>query len=305
MATFSYRVYGLGIQSEIRLGELVPTPSPTDVQIRLGRVDGLPPYSPDIRRMPFRATPDEIRTRFEDRCALLVRGGNEIIVDPDAGVEERSLSRAILGPAIALALHQRGQLILHASAVAIGGGAIAFLGRSGGGKSTTAAALHLRGHPLVADDVVAVQLDSGAPLVAPGSPHLKLSPDVLCSLGDVPEELPRIDDGYEKRVRRADRAFSQTALPLRRLYVLAEGDDTRIEPLAPSDAFVALLRNSYMVQAENVLEATGTKSLHFRQCAQLPASVPIFRIQRRWSLEALPELAELIERDQASGESRT
>ncbi len=67
---------------------------------------------------------------------------------------------------------------------------------------------------------------------------------------------------------------------------------------------MALLRNSYMVQAENVLEDTGSRPLHFRQCAQLPASVPILRIQRRWSLEALPELAELIERDQASDESR-
>ena len=119
----------------------------------------------------------------------------------------------------------------------------------------------------------------------------------------MPEELPRIDDGYEKRVRRADRAFSQTALPLRRIYVLGEGDDTRIEPLAPSDAFVALLRNSYMVQAENVLEDTGSKPLHFRQCAQLPACVPIFSVKRRWSLDALPELAERIERDNPSDES--
>ncbi len=100
-----------------------------------------------------------------------------------------------------------------------------------------------------------------------------------------------------KRVRRADRAFSRAALPLRRIYVLAEGSDTQIEALGPSDAFVELLRNSYMVQAENVLEATGSKSRHFRQCAQLPASVPVFRMTRRWSLEELPELAERIERD--------
>ncbi len=158
-------------------------------------------------------------------------------------------------------------------------------------------ALHLRGHPLVADDVVNVRLDSEIPLVPPGAQQLKLSPEVLRCLGDVPEDLPRIDEGYEKRVRRADQAYSGEALPLRRIYVLAEGSDTQIEALASSDAFVELLRNSYMVQAENVLEDTGSKALHFRQCAQLPTSVPVFRIQRRWSLEALPELAERIERD--------
>ena len=111
----------------------------------------------------------------------------------------------------------------------------------------------------------------------------------------------RRDRAAHRRVlsalRHADRAYSGEALPLKRIYVLAEGSDTKIEALASSDAFVELLRNSYMVQAENLLEDTDTKALHFRQCAQLSASVPVFRIQRRLSLEALPELAELIEKD--------
>src|SRR2546421_132869 len=68
--------------------------------------------------------------------AFLVRGGREIVVDPAPGVEARVLRLSILGPAFGLLLHQRGRFVLHASAVASGGGVLAFAGGSGWGKST-------------------------------------------------------------------------------------------------------------------------------------------------------------------------
>ena len=51
-----------------------------------------------------------------------------------------------LGPVFAFVLRLRGAVTFHASAVRIGD-AVAFLGPQGAGKSTTAAALALRGCP--------------------------------------------------------------------------------------------------------------------------------------------------------------
>lgn len=297
MKTFSYRIYGLAIQSEIPLPELVATESPPDVRVRLGRVDGLPPHRPG-ERLVIGATPDEIRIRF-DAFGLLVRGGVEIIADCSAGGEARSLRRLILGPGLALLLHQRGLLVLHASAVTLDGDATAFLGRSGQGKSTTAAALQAQGHPLVTDDVLPVRVDASPPLVAPGSPQQKLWPDVVASLGDVPEDLPLVDPCLDKRLRRVNRVSVQAELPLRRIYVLDDAGDTKIEQLAPRQAFEELVRNSYVVQVPGLLDATDSRALHFRQCARLSAAVRMFRVGLKRSLEALPELAQLIARDHA------
>ena len=115
----------------------------------------------------------------------------------------------LLGPALALLLHQRGFLVLHASAVSLDGGVVAFLGHSGHGKSTTAATLHARGAAIVADDVVAVDLGApGGPAALPGFPLLKLWPDAVTALGENPRTC--------RACTRARRSGRESPTPRRR-----------------------------------------------------------------------------------------
>ncbi len=89
--------------------------------------------------------------------SFAVRAGREIVIDPLPCVDERALRLTLLGPALALLLHQRDLFVLASSAVRVqaedGGDGdfygVAFLGYSGAGKSTTArrpsqARLHVR-----------------------------------------------------------------------------------------------------------------------------------------------------------------
>lgn len=60
----------------------------------------------------------------------------------------------LLGPVLGILLRLKGEICLHASAVALGDRVAVFAGNAGAGKSTTAAAFVRQGYPIVSDDVV-------------------------------------------------------------------------------------------------------------------------------------------------------
>jgi hypothetical protein len=293
---FAYTAYGLGIHSALALPELVAGAPGQDVVIGLG--DAVEqPAKPTVQDGCCHATAEEVRLAYDGVGAFRICRGREIVVDPAPGVEEGVLRLFLLGAALGVLLHQRGFLILHGSAVAVGEGAAVFLGASGWGKSTTAAALHARGHPVVADDVVAVRDDSGQVLVYPGFPQLKLWPEVAASLGELPESVPALHPALEKWGRPARRGFSAEPLPLRRVYVLADGAARAVEWLGPQEAMRELLQHSY---AAGLLRPTGAAPAHFRQCGRLIATSAVRRLRRPRSLPDLPELARLVEEDLAA-----
>ena len=287
------RAYGVNIQSALPLPELPEGDPPGDIQVRLERLP--PPPAQDLTDgCYFRVVPGWAYLYWDYLGAIVVGGGREIVVDPVPGAAAAVLRQAILGPGLALLLHQRGRLALHASGVALAGGAAAFLGHSGGGKSTTAAVLYARGHGLVADDVLALDFDpSGRPLVLPGFPHLRLSPEAADFLGKGPDFLATSVYPGEERGYRADRGFPQGPLPLRRIYVLAPGETPAIEALPPQEALIELVRHSYRISLVHPISG----SVNFRQCARLVNGVPLRRLRAPRSLDVLPQLAGLVEED--------
>lgn len=288
---FCYIAYGLVINSELRLPELIASKEKVNVRIRLGRLDYVP--DPNVSFKSFQITPQEVQLFWRNACTILVRNGREIIVDPVPGVEEEKLRAMILGRALAILLHQRGFLVLHASAIEVNGKVAAFIGNKGWGKSTTSAAFHANGYNLVTDDLLVLKInDSERPIVFPGFPQFKLWPDALAALGDDPTKLNRIYSQIEKRARRVTDGFSQTPMPLKSIYVLGTGATLEIEPLQNQEAFIEMVRHSFLAE---FLAATEKASLHFHQCMKLASCVALYRLKRRNSLSDLPAIVQLVE----------
>jgi hypothetical protein len=291
---FTYVAYGLGIHSALELPELTPGSLPPDVVVRPGHVT-IPPRALPASAGPLHTSGDEDCLYWPDVGAFLLRQGREVTFDPRPDMPVGLIRLYLLGPVLGLLLHQRGLFVLHASAVALDGGVVGFLGHSGRGKSTTAAMLHARGGAVVADDAMAVDLAAaGGPAALPGFPQLKLLPDAVAALGENPEDLPRIHAGDEKRTRVVS-AVATAPRPLRRLYVLTDADSLGVEPLYGHAAVFEVLQHSFVAPA---LEQLGS-SRFLADCTRLAMAVPVRRLRRPRCLAELDKLAALVEADVA------
>ncbi|CDX40748.1 HPr kinase [Mesorhizobium sp. ORS 3359] len=297
-----YKAYGLVIASEVALPELEPTrPATPDLEIAVGRVD-----------LPGQATRDATAFRFEPTRqylswqavgTFLISGANRIDVDPAPGVDDPLLAFPLLGPVMALALHQRGLLVLHASAIEVGGKSVIFMGDKGAGKSTTAGAMIRAGHRLLTDDVVALDLsDPDRPMILPGFPQLKLAPDAAGAIRlEQAEVRPQVHPQIDKAQHRLRDGFATEAVPVSRIYVLERSVQAAISPLSGAAALPAIIKFSYITRFGRQALPGDFASMHLSQCAQIAGRVGISRLEVPAGLARIDEAVAAIDADLASG----
>ena len=162
---------------------------------------------------------------------------------------QKDIEIFLFGPVWATLCHQRGLLPLHASAILTDRGIIAFAGRSGAGKSTTAALMGSLDYKLFADDILPVNFDQNAiPGAWPYLRRLKLQGDLISQLALTATEpvSERLDKHkyfvYPKRV--ADDKWTR----LERLYLLeidATNSRSSIDRIVGAEAVRALIEQTY------------------------------------------------------------
>ncbi len=222
-----------------------------------------------------------------------VREGREIRVSPAPSAGEREVCLYLLGTAWAALCYQRDLLVLHASAVQVGGEAVAFCASPGMGKSTLAAWLMKAGHALVSDDLTRFEvLSTGGVLIHPSAPRLKLWQDALDALAWNDQNLERDHYRHEKfhLVIQAD--GSRQPLPLRAVYLLEWGD-LRLSRLTGQSALQRFVAAATYRGA--LLEPMGKMGIYWQQCLELVRRVPVWELRRPRDPSAIPQIIQLIE----------
>lgn len=291
---YYYNAYGMGIQSQLVVSNFTRIKGNADLKICFGDFEYSSSYAV-VTGDNFIVNKDHTILFWEDIGAFKVKDGKTITFKPAPDAKEDDILECISGPVMAILLQQRGYLMLHASAVEIDGRVAAFLGRSGQGKSTSAAALYLKGHSIVADDVMGINFnESGFPEVSPGFPYIKLSSESESSLmKNSSEKIAKSD----KRYKPAFNGFLAEPLPLKNIYILQKGEKTEISDLNPRDALFELVKYSYCIR----LFKDGQRSENLIQCADLMRHVSVKRLEVCHSFEDINELQELIENDVKEG----
>jgi hypothetical protein len=162
-----------------------------------------------------------------------------------------------------------------------------------------AAALYSRGHHLLADDVVAVNLEHpDSPEVLPGFPQFKLHlASATAALGEGSEKLTRLASDIDKFARSAKEQFRTSPLPLGTIYLLSIGSCLEATALTAQQSLTQLLTFSVSsLSPDQPFQGRSPKE-HFKQCAELVNRVPVRQLKRPVALEALPQVADFVEED--------
>jgi hypothetical protein len=218
----------------------------------------------------------------------------------------------LFGLAIPLWLERRGWPVLHASAVAMGGGAVGFVASASGGKSSLAAALMESGAELLTDDALALEPRAEGRWLAHASfPQLRLWPaDARRLLGSV-EGLLRSHPSHEKlRVPVMAEGvghsagwgrFATRAVPLSVLYLpeqVAADDPVSVAPIRGGQALIDLVRQSAVPA---LAQAAGLGSARFERLTHLAGELASRQALRTLrvpaSLERLTEVAAFVRSD--------
>jgi hypothetical protein len=309
-------IYGLGLQVNTAIAGLATLPKPEriDVVMTLGElppgIDQIPESSVQSQYVSPQVDDDgrpEIvistlldsgfhRIAYSDGMNVVVDAhGTRVWVDGPHSVDYMATS--LLGPILGLVLRLRGIACLHGSAVAVGGQAIALVGPSESGKSSTAAAFARLGHAVLTDDKLAVLRRGDHYEVQPAYPSVRLWPESVASLFGSADALPVIAADSDKRfldLTQTGFRFQSTPLPLAAIYFLGERrvmtDIAQIGPVTPRAGLMTLVSD---LHATSVLDRSQ-RSAEFEFLGQLVENVPMRQLTPNADIALIDRLCQAI-----------
>ncbi len=201
----------------------------------------------------------------------------------------------MLGPVMSYWLERHGLITLHAAAVEVGGRAVAFVSRHGGGKSGLAAGMIAGGASLLTDDVLVGEEREGVWEARPSYPLMRMWPDEAEHFFGSYAGLPQVRKGSEKRSIAVGEGgfgrFREVSSPLACIYLATrvEGADVvEIQPVPRSEALIELIRHSF---SPRLVEAVGLQPARLDRLARLVRSVPVRRLVYPSGFARLEEVA--------------
>lgn len=225
---------------------------------------------------------------------LVAEDGLRIVSPEDSGVSQETLDTLYFNQVLPLALSRQGKLVLHAACVEVGEAGLAFVGKSGQGKSTLAASFARNGHRFLTDDGLQIEEASGEIVVQPSRASVRLwddSRDAVLHSDRV--AAPPVEYTSKSRFL-ADQSLAYCDQPraLRVAYLLGDGTATEptISPVRASEAMVELVKYSFLLD----IEEREALTRHFSQLSRLVSAVKVFRLDYPRDYDALPEVRRAI-----------
>jgi len=295
---YRYRISGLTVSSDIEMPGAYPAAAEGAAAIVIcggavpDALDGALATGPT-----WAMAPGQFLLRIPGIVRFALTQGRQITYQTEKQAEAGDVAAFLLGTAFGILLHQRDQVVLHASGIAVRGRAVLFLGPSGAGKSTLAAAFGQRGYPLVTDDFCVVRIDpAGIPLVHPDGRLPKLWTQAIERLDLADRRGVAVRGKLQKFYVEPLLAGSGEPLPVGAVYALREAR----APLQPGierpnivDAALLLRSNAYRPR---LVAQMDQRARYFELAAAIGNRAGIFHLTRELSFGAMADVIAGLER---------
>ncbi len=237
----------------------------------------------------------EFLLRVPEVADFLISEGRSILFKPISGCELHTIALYLVGTCFAILLQQRGELVLHASAISVGGRAVLFCGASGAGKSTLAALLCRRGYGLISDDICILTLSADDRyVVRPDGRMLKLWSNSLDFLEwrTAAQRAVRSDLDKYFVAPPGNRLAAQTVGAVYLIRDALPDEPDSLRRLRTLEGMRELRRNAYRPA---LVSAMDMEASYFAGSAALQVSAGIFCLSRKRDFTAADGLVELLE----------
>lgn len=278
-----YQAFGMSLESSLPFPGLegcAPAPSSgPPISFSFGPVPATLEGA-ETRDEVFQSTDRQHLLHVPGLMRMMVSDGTHVRADALRGHDTVQIWNSVLGTGVSLAGFQRGHIPLHASAVLAPGGAVAFSGMSGKGKSTLVAALVQREWDLLTDDLCLVRCADGNH-VGQGPSELRLWGDAVEKLGWDENDRFAVQRDIPKFIFRQPPARLREA-PLVRLYALAfaeDGVEAGIRRLTGVEAVRALVERLRLRMRTHLLPS-GLRRDTFLKLTALSSQIEIFQFAR-------------------------
>tara|TARA_Y100000385_G_C12966673_1_gene582168 strand:- start:66 stop:998 length:933 start_codon:yes stop_codon:yes gene_type:complete len=300
-----YKVSGLVIETEIDLPLLIKsTKKNADFIVKLGNISeevessfingkafkicvyGCVYYVNDKNETFM--TLDTISTGFV-KC--LIDCKNEVTLDCSNSFI-KVCSGFILNSVLTMISINNNLFPIHAYGLNYNGGAFLIVAPAGSGKSVLNVSLQQRGIPMISDDFVNIYMKREKPYVFSGYPAISLKDDAINILNMW--DLKKIALKDTRKTTFHSDLFKEGTIPLKKIYVLSEGDDMSIsDGLDIKNKISILNEHSYIPQI-----STSEKYINYKKVkkmiSDLSSTVKIVEFKRPIGIDRLDDSVDFI-----------
>ena len=191
-----------------------------------------------------------------------------------------NLSFNLLSHPLGYAFYQKGEYVLHASAIEINNKAYLFTGASGLGKSTTVLNL-LKNGRFITEDIARVTFKDNKAFIYPSLPVIKLKDQLIYKEEINIKESFSID--ADSRGRRGfiiqDFDYTNEPVEISSCFVLTKSNNQNLREIFLRDSFKHLLLNSFCSFPRNTCKVSEEKQL--KNIGKFLDTVSIFEYSRK------------------------
>lgn len=292
-----YRVYGLEIESDIEIKELVAIDSLNDdTRVTITRRE----MPEEIRKSKESGKHNyfsykEVWFEVKDVATYRVINGNTIEYEPYKNADEYYLRVFLTCSCLGFLMIQRDTIAIHGGTIVIDNKAVIITGERGAGKSTLTTALRIKGYPFISDDVAALEVGEEVK-VMPGFPYQKLCLSAMNNFGyDPAEYFSFMSDKEVKYVVPAKEHFIDVKTKLYAICQLraAEVEQVVIEEVKGREKLQLIMENRY--RSEFVQYFGGITPKAFKSTVDIAKGIKVYKITRPIEGFSVDEEIRLIE----------